>query len=67
MAEQVCVVNIGARGRRRRAVTGGLFFAVAAAGAAILFVVDAPRIGRLGLFVPLWVGGIGVFQARAKT
>jgi hypothetical protein len=35
--------------------------------AAILLVMSVARPWRLVVFVPLWIGAIGVFQAREKT
>jgi hypothetical protein len=59
--------NIGPRGVRARAVQG----AVALAAAAVLFLLQAlrgtPLIWTLSTAILLWLGGIGIFQARAKT
>ena len=63
----VQIANIGAREIRKRQ-TLGLVSAVAAG--VLGFVVigyDAPRWARLGVFLPLWLAGLGVFQAREKT
>jgi hypothetical protein len=59
--------NIGPRGQRRR-----LRFGLVALGAAVVlgvavFALHAPRLSRAILFVPLWLAGLGVFQARDKT
>jgi hypothetical protein len=35
--------------------------------AGLLFGLGAPRASRLLLFLPLWIGGLGFFQARDKT
>jgi hypothetical protein len=40
---------------------------VAALSAVILFTTGAPKPWRLGLFLPIWLGALGVFQAREKT
>ena len=39
----------------------------AAALAALLVGMHAPRIWRSTVFLPLWIAGLGVFQARDKT
>jgi hypothetical protein len=40
---------------------------VAALSALILFTTGAPKPWRLGLLLPIWLGALGVFQAREKT
>jgi hypothetical protein len=45
---------------------------IVALGAAVLLAsvflaLGAPRGWRLSVFIPLWMGGLGVFQARDKT
>lgn len=47
-------------------------FGIVSLGAALLlgiglFVMGAPRAWRAALFVPLWLGALGIFQARDKT
>lgn len=59
--------NIGPRGQTRRLRFGVVFLGVAVLLGALLFVVGAARGWRLALFVPLWIGALGVFQARDKT
>ena len=61
------VANIGLRERRRRLAAGAVGFVAAAAGLLALLAVDADRLWRLALFVPLFVGGVGFFQHREKT
>ena len=43
----------------------GIALAVVLLG--VLVATGAPRLARLGLFLPLVVGAFGVFQARART
>lgn len=61
------IPNIGPRGQRSRFRLGIVAFAAAALLAVVLLLVDAPRGWRLILFVPAWIGALGVFQARDKT
>lgn len=46
---------------------GIIALGAAAALSVVLIGVDAPRISRLAVFLPLWIAGLGVFQARDKT
>jgi len=64
---QACVANIGPTERRRRLVGGVSMLAVTVAAAGFLLWFDAPRLWRVSLFVPAWLGALGVFQVRAKT
>ncbi len=61
------IPNIGPRGQQRRLTLGLLALGVAAVSAFILFTTGAPTSWRLGLFLPIWLGALGVFQAREKT
>ena len=65
-AEQ-CVANIGTAGRRKRMVFGVVTLVVAVMLWVGLVHFDADRWWRLTVFLPLLLGGIGVFQARART
>ncbi|HYP54611.1 MAG TPA: hypothetical protein VEQ42_13760 [Pyrinomonadaceae bacterium] len=59
--------NIGPRERRKRRLMG---IAALAAGAGLAFVLvafGAPRLARLLLFVPFWLAGLGLFQAKEAT
>jgi hypothetical protein len=67
MDASVCIANIGPRERRRR-----LMFGIATLAASMvisfLFVLYGVRpVFRLPLFVPLFVGALGFFQARDRT
>lgn len=66
-AEQVCLANIGARGRRLRRNVGLVAAAVGLLAAVLLELANVAAIVRLGLLVPFWVAGIGLFQAHDKT
>lgn len=59
--------NIGRRQIRLRRIMG---FTSAAAAALLGFVLvgyEAPRWARLLVFLPLWMAGLGLLQAREKT
>ncbi len=59
--------NIGRRQIRLRRIMG---FTSAAAAALLGFVLvgyEAPRWARLVVFLPLWIAGLGLLQAREKT
>jgi hypothetical protein len=63
----VCIANIGPGERRRR-----LMFGIAALAASVvvsfLFVFYGVRpVFRLPLFIPLFAGALGFFQARDRT
>ncbi|HEU5153504.1 MAG TPA: hypothetical protein VFU03_02115 [Gemmatimonadales bacterium] len=47
--------------------SGAVALGIAVAAAIVLMVVGAPKPWRLGLFLPFWLGMLGVFQARDKT
>jgi len=64
---EVCLINIGPRERRKRAIFGVIGFVMAAAIGTALVLAGAPRWWRLLLFLPLAAGAYGVFQARAAT
>lgn len=61
------VPNIGRRQRRFRMAGGVLGLVGSAALLAVLLVVDAPRVARLLVALPVWAGALGVFQAKAST
>lgn len=59
--------NIGPRQRRRRLAGGIVAWVAACLLLAVLLVVDAPRIARVLVALPMWAGALGVYQAKAKT
>ena len=61
------VANIGPKGRRQRVVLGAVMFAIGVAGLGGLLSFEAARWLRVLLFVPFWIGALGVFQARGNT
>jgi hypothetical protein len=46
---------------------GIVILVLAALAAVALFQVHAPRIWRVALFLPFWLGALGVFQAAGNT
>ena len=66
-AGESCIANIGPRERQKRLVFGvaALFLSVVISA---VFVIEGVRpIWRLMLFVPLFAGALGFFQARDRT
>ncbi|HEY7194266.1 MAG TPA: hypothetical protein VH439_11040 [Gemmatimonadales bacterium] len=61
------IPNIGPRGQRQRTTFGLVSLGAALLLGIALVVAGAPRGLRVLLFVPLWLAGLGVFQARDKT
>jgi hypothetical protein len=67
MDASVCIANIGPRERRKRLVFGITALA-ASVVISFLFVFYRVRpVFKLTLFVPLFVGALGFFQARDRT
>lgn len=64
---QVCVINITPKGRRMRMRFGLVSLAVGLAAYGVLLGSGQDRLWRLGLFFPLWMAGLGYFQATANT
>jgi hypothetical protein len=63
----VDAVNIGPRETRRRGWLGVVMLVVGVAAAVALVAGGVERPWRLLLFVPFWLAGYGIFQARART
>lgn len=61
------IANIGARQVRRRRTLGIVSAVVAGLLGFLLVEYEAPTWTRILLFLPLWIAGLGVFQAREKT
>lgn len=66
-AGPACVPNIGARGRRRRAIGGVVWLVVGIAALLLLRARQAPTAAFLVLLVPFTLAALGWFQAREKT
>lgn len=60
------VCNIGTRERRKRRLLGFVCLTVGVATAFVLVVYNAPRWSRAIIFFPIWIGGLGLMQARDK-
>jgi hypothetical protein len=46
---------------------GSAFLVVGGVVAVVLFGQHAPRVWRMALFLPFWLGALGVLQAMGKT
>lgn len=60
-------VNIGPREIRKRRLMGIVALGVGVGLAFALVIFEAPRFARLFIFFPIWMAGLGLFQAREKT
>ncbi|MEJ2540781.1 MAG: hypothetical protein P8188_12565 [Gemmatimonadota bacterium] len=67
MNGEVCIPNIGRKQRRLRLAVGLLGAASAVLMLAWLMLADAPRLLRLAVAAPAWLGAIGFLQHREKT
>jgi hypothetical protein len=61
------IANLGPQEQRKRLVMGFVSLAVGALLIFFLFAYGAPRWSRALILLPLWMAGLGLFQARAKT
>ena len=62
-----CIANIGPRERRKRLVFGVVALSLSVVISAIFVVTGVRPVWRLTLFVPLFAGALGFFQARDRT
>ena len=69
MADNVAnaTINIGPREQLKRRVMGVVFLIIGAGLAFLTIAYNAPLLHRLVVFFPLWMAGLGLFQAREKT
>lgn len=68
MSETVSdLCNIGTRERRKRRLLGFVALTAGVAAAFVLVVYEAPRWWRLVIFPLIWIGGLGLMQARDKV
>jgi hypothetical protein len=63
----VCIANIGPRERRKRMTFGVLLLGLAGLSAVAALLLHAHRLWSVALFLPFWVGALGVFQATGMT
>jgi hypothetical protein len=61
------VINIGPREVRKRRLMGIVALAAGSGLAFLSVVLQTPRLLRLVVFFPIWIAGLGLFQAREKT
>lgn len=66
-SQPVCVINIGPKESRKRLIMGVVVLAVGIGVAIALIFTDPSRWWRIGLFLPFWMGALGLFQAMGKT
>lgn len=60
-------INIGPFEQRKRRLMGIVALTVSVGLAFVLVVWDAPRWLRLVIFLPIWIAGLGLLQAKEKT
>ncbi|MEK7209840.1 MAG: hypothetical protein AAB070_00315 [Candidatus Binatota bacterium] len=66
-SQPACVINIGPKESRKRLIMGVVVLAVGIGVAIALIFSDLNRWWRIGLFLPFWMGALGLFQAMGKT
>lgn len=64
---QTSAINLGPREQRKRRLMGIVALTVGVALAFALVVTGAPRLARVVVFFPIWMAGLGLFQARERT
>ena len=67
MDASVCIANIGPRERRKRLVFGIVPLAASVVISFLFVFYRVQPVLRLPLFVPLYLGALGFFQARDRT
>lgn len=60
-------VNIGPREARKRRLMGIVGLGAGVGLAFIAVALGTPRWARVLVFFPIWIAGLGLFQAREKT
>ncbi|MFP5262498.1 MAG: hypothetical protein ACLGJB_11390 [Blastocatellia bacterium] len=63
----IAAINIGPREQLKRRVLGIVSLVIGSGVAFLMIAYDTARPFRLVIFFPLWVAGLGLFQAREKT
>jgi hypothetical protein len=64
---EACIVNLSQNGRRVRRNSGLVAVAAGLLLAVVLIVAGSPRLVRLLVVVPFWIGLAGLLQARGGT
>ena len=64
---EVCIANIGVKNQKMRRDFGLITLAIGVMIGVGLLLIDVPALMRLGLFLPFYMGFIGIFQAKEKT
>jgi hypothetical protein len=64
---QPTAINLGPREISKRRLLGIVSLALGVGLAFVLFVLGMPRLTRLVVFFPIWMAGLGLFQAREQT
>jgi hypothetical protein len=67
MDASVCIANIGPRERRKRLMFGIVALAASVVISFLFVFYRVQPMLRLPLFVPLYLGALGFFQARDRT
>lgn len=61
------LANIGPKEQTKRRLLGIVFLLISVTIAVVFIAADVDRWWRLVLVIPLWIAGLGLFQAREKT
>jgi hypothetical protein len=64
---ETSATNIGPREVRKRRLMGIVALGAGVGLAFISVVLGTPRWARVLVFFPIWIAGLGLFQAREKT
>jgi len=67
MAKRSHVANIGTREKQKRLGFGIFMLVISVVLLSLLFALDASRWFRLILVLPLFLAGLGIFQAKEET
>jgi len=67
MSDEICLTNLGPRGRRARWLVAGAMGVVCVGVLVVLLTKQATGPWRLAIFPPLFAGALGFFQAAAGT
>jgi hypothetical protein len=65
--ETICVANIGPKERQKRLFFGVVLLALGGIAAGALIATRVSWWWCLALFLPIWAGALGLFQATGQT